>query len=133
MLILTNTASQEIAPGQILIFDLTRLHTGKCECYRNGSGSVGLRAQNAIYEINFSANIGAPVAGVAELSIVANGSPLTETTMMSTTATAGDLNNVSTTTAIRTCCCSSEFVTVMNTGTTTVTVDNPSLFIKLTA
>jgi len=133
MLILTNTASQELAPGQIVIFNLSVLHTGKWECYRDGSGSVGLRAQNAIYEVNFSADIGATAPGVAELSIVMVNSPLPETTMTSTTAAAGDLNNVAKTTAVKTCCCSSEFITVANTGTTTITVANPSLYIKRTA
>ena len=135
MLILTNMASQEVAPGQVIIFNATVLHTGKWECYREGSGSVGLRAQNAIYEINFSADIGATEVGVAELSI-AVGAPfayLPETTMTSTTAVAGNLNNVAKTTAVKTCCGSSEFVAIVNTGTTTVTVENPSLYIKRTA
>ena len=134
MIILTNTVSQELAPGQSLIFDTTVMHTRcnnrKAECHRVGSGSVTLQFPNSIYEIDFSANVGATEPGVAQLAIVVNGSTLVETTMISTTAAAGDVNNVAKNTAVRTCCCGQEAVTIMNTGTTTVVVENPSLFIK---
>lgn len=65
-----------------------------------------------------------------QLAIGVNGSTLVETTMISTTAAAGDVNNVAKNTAVRTCCCGQEAVTITNTGTTTVVVENPSLFIK---
>ena len=130
MIILTSTASQELAPGQSLIFDTEILHTGCAECHRINSGAVTLRQQQAIYDANFSANIGATAPGVAQLAICVSGSPLVETTMISTTATAGNVNNVAKNTAIRTCCCGPETVTILNTGETTVVVENPSLFIK---
>ena len=131
MIILSNTASQELAPGQSLTFNLKILHTGKCECFRENSGAVMFAQRNAIYEIDFGANIGADVAaGVAQLNVMLNGAPLTETTMLSTTTAVGDLNKVSCHTAVKTCCCGQETVTVVNTGETTVTVENPSLFIK---
>ena len=131
MIILTNTASQELAPGQSLTFNLKVLHTGRCECFRENSGAVMFAQRNAIYEIDFGANIGADAAaGVAQLDIMLNGAPLTETTMLSTTAAIGDLNNVSCHTAVKTCCCGQETVTIVNTGETTVTVEDPSLFIK---
>jgi len=131
VIILTNTVSQELAPGQSLTFNLRVLHTGKCECFREGSGAVVLGQRNAIYDVDFSANIGATVAaGVAQLAIASNGSPLVETTMISTTAAVGDLNNVAKHTAIKTCCCGPESITIINTGETTVVVENPSLFIR---
>lgn len=131
MIIITNLASQELAPGQSLAFDTEILHTGCAECHRIGSGAVTLRQQQAIYEAHFSANVGtAAAAGVSQLAIAVNGSPLIETTMISTTGTAASLNNVSKDTALRTCCCGPETITVVNTGETTVTVENPSLFIK---
>ena len=87
--------------------------------------------RNAIYEIDFGANIGADAAaGVAQLDIMLNGAPLVETTMLSTTAAVGDLNNVSRHTAVKTCWCGQETVTITDTGETTVTVEDPSLFIK---
>ena len=48
-------------------------------------------------------------------------------------AAAGDVNNVAKTTAVQTCCCGPETVTIVNTGATTVIVENPSLFIKRVA
>lgn len=134
MIILTNTVSQELAPGQSLTFNLVTLHTGRCECFREGSGTVMLSQRNAIYEIDFGANIGSDTAATpAQLDIMVNGSPLTETTMISTTAAVGDLNNVSRHTAVKTCCCGCEYITIVNTGETTVTVEDPSLFIKRVA
>ena len=127
---LTNMVSQELAPGQSLIFSTPVMHSGKCECFRPNSGAVILRAQNAIYEVHFSANIGATAPGEAQLSIEVNGSPIFEGTMISTTVAAGDLNNVSRCIPIRTCGCGSETITIVNTGETTITVENPSLFVK---
>ena len=124
MIILTNTASQEVGPGQSLTFDTEILRTGCAECHRINSGAVTLRQQQAIYEVHFSANIGA-----TEI----NGSPLVETTMISATAAVGDVNNVAKDTAIRTCCCGPETLTIANTGETTVVVENPSLYVKRVA
>lgn len=133
MIILTNNASQELAPGQSLTFDTEILHTGCAECHRVGSGAVTLRQQQAIYDVHFSANIGATAPGVAQLAIFINGSPLPSTTMISTTAAAGDVNNVAKDTGIRTCCCGPETCTIVNTGDTTVVVENSTLFIKRVA
>ena len=52
MIILSNTASQELAPGQSLTFNLKVLHTGRCECFRENSGAVMFAQRNAIYEID---------------------------------------------------------------------------------
>ena len=130
MIIITNIASQELAPGQSLTFDTEILHTGCAEFHRIGSEAVKLRQQQAIYEVCFSANVGTAAAGVSQLAIAVNGSPLIETAMISTTGTAASLNNVSKDTALRTCCGGPEAITVVNTGDTTVKVENPSLFIK---
>jgi hypothetical protein len=89
-----------------------------------------MRVQNAIYEVHASANIGATTAGVAQLDILLNGSPLVEGTMISTTDAAGDVNNVAKNTAVRTCCCGPETVTIVNTGETTIVVEDPTLFIR---
>lgn len=130
MIILTNSVSQEVAPGQSLSFNTDILKTGCAECHRVGSGAVVLRQQQAIYELHFSANIGATSPGVAQLAIDINGSSMPETTIISQTAAAGDVNNVSIVDAVRTCCCGPETITVVNTGETTVVIENPSLFVK---
>lgn len=133
MIILTNTASQELTPGQSLVFNLDILHTGCAECWRAGSGTVTLRMQQAIYDVDFSANIGGTAAGAAQLVLTLNGSPMTETTMISTTAAVGDMNRVSCATGVRTCCCGPENVIVTNNGETTVLVENPLLKIRRVA
>jgi len=134
VIILTNTASQELAPGQSLIFNNVILHTGCSECFRNNSGSVTLGRKNAIYEISFDSNIGSTTAATpAQLDVMLNNTPLSETTMISTTAAVGDLNHVGAHTGVQTCCCGPEYITVTNTGDTTITVEDPSLFIKRVA
>lgn len=134
MIVLSNTIAQTLAPGQSLTFNDVILHTGCAECHRSGSGAVSLRANNGIYELAFRANIGSTTAATdAQLALQMDGSPLLETTMISATTTAGDLNNVACDTAVSTCCCNGGggAITVTNTGTTTITVGaNPSLFIK---
>ncbi len=132
MIILSNSIAQTVLPGQSLSFDTSILKTGCAECHRAGSGAVNLTAKNSIYEIKFTGNIGATAEGTAQLAISANGSPLDETTMISQTAAAGDLNNVGCDTALKTCCCNAcESITVINTGTNELNIgSDPCLFIK---
>lgn len=130
MISLSNTTAQTVAPGQSITFNTVLLHTGCGECHRANTSSVKLRA-HGIYEVAFSANIGSTVAGVAQLSIQAGGDTLPESTMISTTAVAGNLNNVAKTIPVRNCCDDYDRITVTNTGTTTVTIGaNPVLFIS---
>lgn len=133
MIILTNNASLELNPGQSLTFNTDILHSGCAECHRTGSGAVTLRMQQAIYDIFFKANIGATAAGDAQLTLFLNGSPMPETTMISDTAAAGDVNNVACETGVRTCCCGPETLTIVNNGETTVVVEQPLLKIKRVA
>ena len=134
MIILSNTIAQTLNPGQSATFDTIILHKGCSECFRKGSGAVTLRKQGATYEVDFSGNIGAVAPGAAQLNIFLNGSPLSETLMISTTAAAGDLNNVAKRTAVDTCCCGCETCTVVNTGDTPLTLGaNPLLYIKRVA
>lgn len=135
MIILTNSTSLELGPGQSATFDTVVLHSGCAECHRAGSGSVALVARNAFYDIDAGGNLGATAPGVANLTIFLNGSPMLETTMLSATAAAGDVNNVHCSTFVRTCCCGniSETVTVVNNGDTTVVLENPILKIRRVA
>lgn len=129
MILLTNTGPQTIPVGGSVAFDTVIFQSGNGECHRNGSGTVTLRAKG-IYALTFSGNIGGTAAGPVELTVEIGGEPLAETTMDSVTAAAGDLANVSTTTAVRTCCTGTERVTVVNTGDAELTVENPTLFVR---
>lgn len=134
MIILTNSTSLTLGPGQSATFDTEILHTGCAECHRIGSGAVTLAMKNAIYEVAAGGNIGATTAGEnANLTIFIGGSPLPETEMNSATAAVGDVNNVFRSTFVPTCCCGAETVTVRNNGETTVVLENPILKIKRVA
>lgn len=132
MIELSNTNAQVLAAGQSVIFDIVLLHTGCGECHRPNSASVNLAQKNAIYEVSFNANIGATAAGNDQLAITLDGSPLSETTAKVVTAAAGDLQNVSSSTFVKTCCCNAaNTILLTNTGTTEINIDvNGRLSIK---
>ena len=134
MIELSNTNAQTLAAGQSMIFDTVLLHTGCAECHRINSGSINLTQRNAIYEISFNCNIGATTAGdTATLGITLDGSPLQETNAITVTAAAGDLQNVSTSTFVKTCCCNNVANTILltNTGTTAINIGEfPRLSVK---
>lgn len=127
MIQLTNTETLTLEPGESVTYNVEQIKTGCAECHRRGSGIVTLNRACAIYDVSFSANIGATAQGLAELSIALDGESLPETAMLSQTAAAGDLNNVSKGTFVKTCCRGGDTVTVKNTGATTVTVEDPTL------
>ena len=134
MIELSNTAAQTIAPGQSLTFDTVILKTGCAEAHRTNSGIVTLKADCAVYEIHFAANISATAAGTAQLAISLDGEPLVETTMINTISTAGDPDNAATATLVKTGCGCCGKISVTNTGTTSVIVSaNPALFVKRVA
>lgn len=137
MIVLSNSIAQTLAPGQSLTFNTKILHTGCGECYRDGSGSVGLRANNGIYNCSFKANVASATASVpVQLALQLGGSPLLETTMISTPSTANVFNNVACDTAVSTCCCDGGGgnITITNTGTNPIIVGpNPCLYIKRVA
>lgn len=131
MIILSNSIAQTINPGQSATFDTIIMKKGCSECFRNGSGAVLLRRYPATYDISFSGNIGGEAAGPVQLAISMSNSPMLDTTMISTTASAGDLNNVAKRTAIDTCGCGAESCTIVNTGTEPVTLGaNPTFYIR---
>lgn len=134
MIELSNTAAQTIAPGQSLTFDTVLLKTGCAEAHRSNSGIVTLKADCAVYEIHFAANISATAAGTAQLAISLDGEPLIETTMINTISTAGDPDNAATATLVKTGCGCCGKISVTNTGTTSVIVSaNPAFFVKRVA
>ena len=134
MIELSNTAAQTIAPGQSLTFDTVLLKTGCAEAHRTNSGIVTLKADCAVYEIHFSANISAIAAGTAQLAISLDGEPLIETTMINSIGTEGDPDNAATATLVKTGCGCCGKISVTNTGTTSVIVlANPAIFVKRVA
>ena len=125
MIELSNTNAQVIPAGQSVVFDTVLLHTGCAECYRLNSSFIGLTQRNAIYEISFNCNIGSTTAGgTAQLAITLGGAPLQETTAKTISTAAGDLENVSASTFVKTCCCAvADTILLTNTGTEDINVD----------
>lgn len=123
MIVLTNTTEQVVQPGQAIVFDKTVFNKGICTCHRVGSTSVKMTRKCAVYEVEFSANIGSPTETTpVQLTLEVGGEPLPETVMISTSAAAGDLNNVSKSTFIPNCCGDLSRITVVNTGTAPVNI-----------
>lgn len=124
MIEVSNLATQTLQPGQSITFDKVLLRT-TCgsECYNpQVPTSIKLGAKG-IYELHFNGNITSDTAGTAvQLAMTIGGTPLVETAMNATIATANALANVSTSTLLRNCCCDLDRVSVTNVGTTPVTV-----------
>ena len=134
MIELSNTTAQTVNAGQSLTFDTVILKSGCAEAHRTNSGIVTLRANCAIYEVHFAANITGTAAGPVQIAIALDGEPLVETTMISTVTTDGDLNNVATATLVKTGCGCCGKITVTNNGTEPGVVGaNPSFFVKRVA
>lgn len=132
MILLSNTTAQLVQPGQAITFDKVILHHGCSECHNDQlPKTVKLRKQG-VYTIHFSANITSATAGDAlQLAIAAGGQPLVETAMNTTPSTANALRNVSTGTYFENCCSDLNRLSVVNTGTTAVTVaPNTSFMIE---
>lgn len=131
MIVLSNSIAQTLNPGQSATFDTIVMHTGNSECFKQDTGSVFLRKAPAIYEVNFSGNVGTTDAGTAELAFAINGDTLSKSIMVSSTIASGDLNNVAKTIPVKTCCCMPSFCTVINNGTEAVNIgEGPTFYIK---
>lgn len=136
MISLSNTTAQTIAAGQSLTFNTVLLKTrSRAECFRKNTGSIKLCASCAIYEVSFSGNISGAAAGTpVQLALALGGDILPETTMIATPSAANAANNVGVTTLVNNNCCDYDRVTIVNTGTTDVTVAaNPIFFVKRVA
>lgn len=130
MIVLSNLTAQTIQPGQSVTFDKVKLKAGTCECYNPQlPKSVRLKS-NGIYSLGFSGNIAALEANQAlQLAISVGDQPLEETAMNSTPETANVLNNISTETRFRICCCDLNRVSVKNTSEVPVVLAPNSAFV----
>lgn len=128
MLELSTSAAQTLAPGASLVFDRKILGCNCGCCHRNNSSTVKI-LNGGTHRISFNGNIAVPTGvtppttGV-QLQVSLSGSPLPETTMTATPGAAGQFFNVFASAAEKTCKCCKSFdtITIVNTGTTAVTV-----------
>ena len=134
MIVLSNINPVTLQPGQSMPFDQVIFQSRNgAEFHRIGTGSVGLCASGGVYGLKFSGNIAVPTGetvGPIQLQLAASADVLPETVMISTPAAVEQFNNVSTQTLFRNgCCCGKDTITVVNSGTTPLTIGAGSSFV----
>lgn len=138
---ITANAAQTVAVNQAVLFTETAV-PGNCSMiHREGSGLVGLRGLpngqfRARFLVEFGANIAVPTdetVGPVSLAIAINGEPVVTSSMISTPAAVDQYNNVSASIYIDVPigCCSQ--VSIENTSTIPVSVQNANLIIERVA
>lgn len=138
---ITANAIQTVGVGQVVVFTETAVPGNISMIHREGSGLVGLRGLTngqlrARFLVNFSANIAVPTGetvGPISLAIAINGEPVATSTMISTPAAVDEYNNVSAGIFIDVPvgCCSQ--VSIENTSTIPVSVQNANLMVERVA
>lgn len=137
---ITAIALQTVNPGTPVVFTETAVN-GNCSIlHREGSGLVTLRGLTnqcrARFRVTFGANVALPAdATVAPISlaIAVNGEPVSSTIMLSTPAAVEEFNNVDRVMFLDVAagCCVQ--VSVENTGTTAVDLQNANLIVERVA
>lgn len=137
---ITANAIQTVPAGQAVMFTETAV-PGNCSImHREGSGLVTLRGltnqQRARYRVSFGGNIAIPTGGTVDpisLAIAINGEAVASTTMISTPAAAEEYQNIFSAIFIdvpRGCCSQ---ISVENTSTQPVDVQNANLIVERVA
>ena len=129
MIELINTAVQTVPIGQSVVYNAVAVRGGCAERHRQGSAQVTL-VKPGRYLVAFSGNIAVPTGetvGEISLALTYDGEVLGGSTMRVTPAVVEEYFNVSTqhyVDAYPGCCIN---VTVQNTSTIPVLVDNPNI------
>lgn len=136
----TANALQTVAANQNVQFTETAVR-GNCSIlHREGSGLVTLRGitdqYRARFRISFGGNVAIPTGGTVapiSLAIAINGEAIGPTTMISTPAAAEEFNNVYTSVFLNVpagCCYT---ISVVNTGSDDINVQNANLIVERVA
>lgn len=137
---ITANALQTVETNQHVLFTETPVCGNNSIIHREGSGLVTLRGITrqcrALFKVTFSGNIAIPADGTVEpisLAIAVDGEPILSSRMISTPAAIEQFNNVSSSVflCVPSGCCSS--VSVQNTSTQTIEVQNANLIIERVA
>lgn len=138
---LTANAIQTVTAGSNVLFTDTVVN-GNCSIiHRNGSGLVTLRGITnnqcrARFRVSFGGNIALPTGGTVgaiSLAIAINGEAVATTTMISTPAAVEEYNNIFSAIFLdvpKGCCVQ---VSVKNTSTQAVSVQNANLIVERVA
>jgi hypothetical protein len=137
---ITATTAQTVAANQDILFTNTAVE-GNCSIlHRSGSGLVNLRGLTqqcrARYRVTFGCNIAVPTGGTADsisVAITIDGEPIASSMMISTPGAVDDYNSVSGAIFIDVPkgCCSQ--VSIKNTSTQSILVQNANLIVERVA
>lgn len=138
---LTATALQTVQPGSDVVFTNTAVSGSPCIMHRSDSGLITLRGLTttqcrARFRVTFGANVGLPTGATVDpisLAISISGEPIVSTTMISTPTAVGEFNNVSRSVHIDVPagCCTS--ISVRNTSTGPIEVQNANIIVERVA
>lgn len=137
---ITANALQTIEANQNVIFTETAVCGNSSIIHRNGSGLVSLRGLTnqcrARFKVFFSGNIAIPAGGTVEaisVAISVNGEPVGSTTMIQTPAAVEQFANVASAVYldVPAGCCSQ--VSVRNTSTQAIEMQNANLIVERVA
>lgn len=137
----TAVAQQTVEPNQVILFTDVAVRGNNSIMHRAGSGLVTLRGltccqPRARFRVAFGGNIAIPEDGTVEpisLAIAIDGEPVASTRMIITPAAAEEFFNVSRDTHIDVPagCCSQ--ISVENTSTQAILVENANLIVERVA
>ena len=137
---ITANALQTVAANQNVLFTDTVTSGNYSITHREGSGLVTLRGITnqcrARYRVSFGGNIAIPTGGTVEaisVAIAISGEPVATTTMISTPAAVEEFNNVFSSIFLdvpRGCCFQ---VSVRNTSTQPIEIQNANLIVERVA
>lgn len=137
---LTAVAAQTVAANQNVLYTNVAVNGNSSIVHRSGSGLVTLRGLTnqcrARFKVTFGGNIAVPTGGTAgaiQLSAAINGEAVPSTTMIVTPAAVANYNNVSTTLFVdvpKGCCAQ---ISVKNSSTVAILVQNANLIIERVA
>ena len=138
---ITAIALQTVAANQNVLFTETAVGSNNSMYHREGSGLITLRAQSTSqcrsrFKISFGANIAVPEGGTPgpiSLAIAINGETIDSTTMIETPAAAEAFSNVFSAIFldVPTGCC--QTLSVKNTSTIAIDVQNANLIVERVA
>ena len=137
----TAVAQQIVEPNQVILFTNTPIRGNNSIMHRDGSGLVSLRGltccqPRARFKVSFGGNIAVPTGGTVgpiSVAIAIDGEPVASTEMTVTPAAVEEVFNVNRDVNIDVPagCCSQ--VSVENTSTENILVENANLIVERVA
>ena len=137
---ITANSVQTVATGQNILYTVTVVAGNQCILHREGSGIVKLRGLTnqcrARFKITFNGNIAIPTSGTVgaiSAAIAISGEPVAATNMIVTPAAGENYFNIASVTFVDvpSGCCTD--ISVKNTSTQNILVQNANLIIERVA